>query len=82
MTLSFQIGDKVTFTEAYRAQIHDRPREPGEPIPTWVDQVCTIVSIANDEWMHYCAAPGWEGTAKVGKLSLVKAYDPDIEALL
>lgn len=74
-----KVGDRVTYTKAYRAQVHDDPRHPD---PAWVDQVYTVVEVWSDEWLHTLEAPGEKERRRAGRPVLAKIFDPDIENLL
>lgn len=70
--MTFQIGDKVRFTERHRAIVHALPRQPKERAPTWVDQVCTVVRVDAEGWMITVETDGWEGAKGVSKSTLEK----------
>lgn len=74
-----KLGDRVTYTKAYRAQVHDDPRHPD---PAWVDQVYTVVHILNDDWLITIEAEDGKERRRIGRPMLAKVYDPDIENLL
>lgn len=79
MNPPLKIGDRVTYTKAYRAQVHDDPRHPDS---AWVDQVYTVVEVWSDEWLHTLEAEGGKERRRAGRPTLTKVFAPDIEALL
>jgi hypothetical protein len=73
--MTFQIGDKVTFTDAHKRLVHNEPRKRKERAPTWVDQVCTVVDVQAEGWLITVETDGWDGRKGVNKQCL----NPPIE---